>query len=516
MSGQCCSVKGLCIVWLKMNRASDTMPDKPPERPKRKIKAAARNYENVIVQKIALPAVKAPVPVPRITALPWDSDDDPICSASESLENEIFKELERASFDEEKLNEAIKNFDKILNDYKEEEEKQSIASALLPTATKTPIELQAARPEKPRRSSDTPSNRDSLPAATAVDVNVLKGKSKIPLSRQVLTKSKTCSIIESKCILKKSLSHDGDLSRCMKMQSPQRIVAATPITTNKKPVGANKGYKKLPIDHLNSVTAKEAHKNVVKSPPVNNCAPSSNKAATNRPPKESCIRPVGKVFTPEIRPANRVLTRAKSEWDVRGSRIPVKQLSVVTANLPPKYNVTRSVSVGLDQTDSSVALEKCPSKIQYAKVVSASNPKMESCKVIPAVPFSGTPKDKPTPVPVKDASKFSVSKVCKLLLKAMPDQDYHSDNSDDSGHISNEHDESTASSSADTVSPFGCEKVVVESPGRISGELLKYFDSSLEDVSKSQSSKTSPAVSEIIETEVEPHGNSLLAYLSSR
>lgn len=467
--------------------------DKPPERPKRKVKAV-RNYENVNVKA-------APVPVPRITALPWDSDDDPICSASESLENEIFKELERASFDEEKLNEAIKNFDKILNDYKEEEEKQSIISSATAAATVVQVSKAAAekkleRPEKPRRSSLTPVTTTTTTTTVIPELNqrakpvesspnVAKGKSKIPLSRQVLTKSKTCSIIESKCILKKSLSHDGDLSYCVKVQQN-----ASAVTCNK--FGESiKGPKRATVDSNVKLSKDLQSFKKGTKPQANTVAGKTNVIRSTEPRSLNKVRPVEKV-TPMERPIQQKdpLTRTKSEWDIRGSRIPVKQmttLDIAITSTPLKAPVTRTLSVSTDSTDcSTTATERVapPSIIQYAKVVSASNPKLESCKVIPAVPFSGAAKDKPVPVPVKDVSKISVqSKVCRLLQQAMPDQDYYqSDNSDDSGHISNE---STASSSADTQSLLGSEKLTEQPPpGRIKGDLLKYFEPALDAVAK--------------------------------
>lgn len=94
------------------------------------------------------------------------SDDDEFYSkltfddSEQSLEDEIFEELEKVSHDEAKLNAAIQNFDRILFEYNDKKTKEQ----------KT---VEAKRDEKP---------------------------SAIP---KPLQKSKTCSIIESKCILKK-------------------------------------------------------------------------------------------------------------------------------------------------------------------------------------------------------------------------------------------------------------------------------------------------------------------------
>lgn len=84
-----------------------------------------------------------------------DETDESLIQLSEknsSLEAEIFEELEKVAHDEAKLNEVLKNFDKIIIDYKTETLKR---------------QTKHVNPQKP------------------------------------LQKSKTCSIIESRCILKK-------------------------------------------------------------------------------------------------------------------------------------------------------------------------------------------------------------------------------------------------------------------------------------------------------------------------
>jgi hypothetical protein len=94
------------------------------------------------------------------------SDDDEFYSkltfddSEQSLEDSIFQELEKVSHDEIKLNAALQNFDRILLEHNDKKSKEAKA-------------IQTRREEKP---------------------------SAIP---KPLQKSKTCSIIESKCILKK-------------------------------------------------------------------------------------------------------------------------------------------------------------------------------------------------------------------------------------------------------------------------------------------------------------------------
>lgn len=428
--------------------------DVPPQRPKRKLKASRNNENNIVASSV--PPKKDPVALSRVTS-PWDSDTSDNCISSESLEDEIFKELERASYDENQLNEAIKNFDKILNYYNEKEERQINGQPAVETVKQAKEIVNTNSP--PPNAGLLSKSFLRLPTSNinTEDTNskLAKGKSKIPLSRQVLTKSKTCSIIESKCILKKSLSHDGDLSSCVQMPIAQQ---STPSFDK---------YKVLD--------------NVLMKPNSENPKPQRNWLVERQIIKTSLnVRSAGKLTTPphtnNVVPKREPLARTKSEWDIYSSRIPVKHVSKPPSLI--KKNIRMTVSVNLTGNDQS----RSPPVIHYAKVVSPSNPKMESCKVFPAIPFSGTKKDAPIPVPIKDAS----AKVCRSLQKSMPDQEYQSDNSDDSGHISNEHDES-AVINTEPSSPCDSEKLLGKlepSPGKISGDLLKYFDSAREDFTK--------------------------------
>lgn len=110
------------------------------------IKKSSRHYENVDVKN----------ETPTIL-----SDDDDFYSkltfddTEQSLEDEIFEELEKVAHDEAKLNAAIQNFDKILNDYGDKKTKEAVKKEERPSGIPKPLQ-----------------------------------------------KSKTCSIIESKCILK--------------------------------------------------------------------------------------------------------------------------------------------------------------------------------------------------------------------------------------------------------------------------------------------------------------------------
>lgn len=487
---------------------------KPPERPKRKIKAV-RDYENVLVRNITAAKVKPlvkPTPAPRITAIPSDSDDDPMCSTSESLEDEIFKELERASFDEEKLNEALKNFDKILNEYKEEDERQNIATTRIS-----------------RNKSQESLCRKSMVATVSekLEGTSIKIKSKIPLSRQVLTKSKTCCIIESKCILKKSRSHDGDLSgNCIRTDFASRQslgpILPTKSQWNSKTSGG-KGVRKQTHDEKISIEPQISKKAIIKICPTTIVTSTAVKSEHDQRPV--LFPKINRLTQPEhlvVGNKKDTLKRAKSDWELKlhsGSRIPIKlfrtpsiEIQVANDNATKQYPEsipTRiTVKVPVTRTKSmDIPDGKSPNSttLHYAKVASSSNPRMESCKVIPATPFSGAPMNNATPVAVKDVSnKSSTTKLCRMVQKVMAEQEYQSDYSDDSGHISNEHDESASSTSnADTLPPFQGDETIekIDPPGKISGALLKYFDSGHQEVLKSPICSKVEEVNEVYKLE---------------
>jgi hypothetical protein len=127
------------------------------------VKKASKHYENVEITSAKVPTL---------------SDDDDFDSkltfdeAEQSLEDEIFEELEKVAHDEAKLNAAIENFDKILNEYNDK---------------------RARKEERP---------------------------SAIP---KPLQKSKTCSIIESKCILKKHQLKKSNTTPQTKVDQPIRV-----------------------------------------------------------------------------------------------------------------------------------------------------------------------------------------------------------------------------------------------------------------------------------------------------
>lgn len=120
------------------------------------------------------------------------SDEDEFYSkltfddSEQSLEDEIFEELEKVAHDEVKLNAALQNFDRILLEYND---------------------------KKAKEAKTTETRKEEKPSA-------------IP---KPLQKSKTCSIIESKCILKKQNEKKNIVSA--KVEKPIRVENFVPITS---------------------------------------------------------------------------------------------------------------------------------------------------------------------------------------------------------------------------------------------------------------------------------------------
>lgn len=149
-----------------INKIEDSTPklqSKTQQKPSSLVRNSPANRPVVKVKRPTSPLIKKSRTTNDSMVL---SDDDDFYSkltfddSEQSLEDEIFEELEKVAHDEAKLNAALQNFDRILLEYNDKKAK----------------ELKAAE-----------AKRDEKPSA-------------IP---KPLQKSKTCSIIESKCILKK-------------------------------------------------------------------------------------------------------------------------------------------------------------------------------------------------------------------------------------------------------------------------------------------------------------------------
>lgn len=156
-------------------------PQRPPRLNKRQRSASHEPpYENVMVRSVTKDDGDA-------------SEDTEIKHKTYniSLEDEIFEELEKVAHDEQKLNAVIQNFDKILLDYNND---RSISEAIESSTLKTHHKSLTNSTSLPL----------SLPLSVAPPLKNQKSNMRI-FCPPPLQKAKTCSIIESKCILKKNV-----------------------------------------------------------------------------------------------------------------------------------------------------------------------------------------------------------------------------------------------------------------------------------------------------------------------
>lgn len=155
-------------------------PQRPPRLNKRQRSASHEPpYENVMVRSVTKDDAESDAEVKHK-------------SYNISLEDEIFEELEKVAHDEQKLNAVIQNFDKILLDYNND---RSISEA---------IESNTHKTKSHKSLTNSTSLPLSLPLSVAPALNQKSTNMRI-FCPPPLQKAKTCSIIESKCILKKNV-----------------------------------------------------------------------------------------------------------------------------------------------------------------------------------------------------------------------------------------------------------------------------------------------------------------------
>lgn len=162
-----------------------TTPQRPPRLNKRQRSASHEPpYENVLIRTVS-----------KEEGAESDSEMKQK-SYNISLEDEIFEELEKVAHDEQKLHAVIQNFDKILLDYNTD---RSISEAI---ETSNTCKMVVTPKSKHKSLSNSTSLPLSLPLSVAPPLKQTNMRIFCP---PPLQKAKTCSIIESKCILKKNI-----------------------------------------------------------------------------------------------------------------------------------------------------------------------------------------------------------------------------------------------------------------------------------------------------------------------
>lgn len=232
----------------------------------------SRNSPVTKVKKPTSPIVKKPDAKSDML-----SDDDEFYAklsfddTEQSLEDEIFEELEKVAHDEAKLNAAIQNFDKILSEYKTKEVKKTELTPTKPSAIPKPLQ-----------------------------------------------KSKTCSIIESKCILKKKQEEK-------KVNKPIRVENVETVT--------HAGYYQI----TKSLWNLEDFDNFAKSAKH---SPASRKSSEG------------------------TLTKAKSVWEVSGGAM---------HHPPPRPSISRQSSISKIPIKSSYNLSTSMLQLNSSSTTIAVN-----------------------------------------------------------------------------------------------------------------------------------------------
>lgn len=214
-------------------------------------------------------------------------------NTEQSLEDEIFEELEKVAHDEAKLNAAIENFDKILLEYNDR---------------KTAEAREKKVSEKPM------------------------------MIHKPLQKSKTCSIIESKCILKKEekqeISKNDKLSKLHPMSS---------LTTSANYYQVTKSLWNLQDleDFAKSKNNDSKSKNSYLSYKTQFSDPSPTKIPLQLQKSEGIVGSSRNIS------AKSMLPRAKSVWELSSSVHSPSSLSLATSSNGgnrPTYNRQSSIS----------------------------------------------------------------------------------------------------------------------------------------------------------------------------
>lgn len=231
------------------------------------------------------------------------SDDDEFYSklsfdnTEQSLEDEIFEELEKVAHDEAKLNAAIENFDKILLEYND------------------------------RKSAESREKK-----VTEKQVVIHKP----------LQKSKTCSIIESKCILKKEETQEN-LKKENKSDKLSKLQPLSSLTTSANYYQVTKSLWNLQDleDFAKSKNNDSKSKNSYLNYKTQFSTPPHNKIPLQQRKSEGAMGSTRNISVKSMLP------KAKSVWELSSSTRSPSSLSLAASSNDghrPTYNRQSSIS----------------------------------------------------------------------------------------------------------------------------------------------------------------------------
>lgn len=382
-----------------------------------KIPSKLTNKSSPKIMKVEMPVFATISTDPNGSSTFVDSDEEcrlALTDSNISLEDEIFEELERASHDETRWNAVLKKFDNLSEECnKLEESSKAILSSL-------PVKIEEPKIVKP---------------------------SPPPL----LQKSKTCSIIESKCILKKSVSNLGlveakslwslqDFEEFAKAGKKADTFDRSKLPVLKKTSASTlsiNGKSKIPVASPKTKTPtapprkKEQKKDTKKEVAPKKATPVVKKPVTTmaQVKKKAAVSPPSptKQYTQRPRMTRAVSTQLHPKPQPQMKR---EQSDILLSKCIEKgHQILRKVE-SIPSYSRKPILSKTTSltKVNYADEKKVVQPKLEACKIIPPVLGETSPETEKLLISVKEDKKNG----------------YQSDHdSDDSGHISNENEDLT-------------------------------------------------------------------------
>ncbi|XP_034132399.1 uncharacterized protein LOC117586458 [Drosophila guanche] len=360
-----------------------------------------------------------------------DSDEESQLSLSlsltqQSLEDEIFAELEKVAHDESKLNEVLQSFDQILSDYPPVEEiREPMGEEVLPAPpaefcdprmllSKSHSSLSMGRAKRQiyqspelansmlLRRSDSTSNGNSRYNS----LSELNG-SRIPVSKHSSLRKRS----ESFC-LDQPLNHRSSKQRTRSMLTLNSGISGRSTAR----VTTSCAAAPLPPKRANStLERRQIHGS-------NSSRPAGPRRATTAHSDELLVKCLAK-----------------------GHEI-LRQVENISGK-PKRSSSSSSRLVTKEHSQLARNKKRQQQKLQYANEEKVGKPKLESCKIIP--PKLGETSDKNQELLVKVVQEVKAKSKgkpkgkddppLKKLLKQETEEKQleHSSDSDDSGHISN-------------------------------------------------------------------------------
>ncbi|XP_060649879.1 unconventional myosin-XVIIIa isoform X5 [Drosophila nasuta] len=356
----------------------------------------------------------------------------------QSLEDEIFAELEKVAHDESKLNEVLQSFDQILQEYPPVEE--VIPVQMLPTVVHMlePNMEQSLLPPPPAQFSDRQllaKSHSTLSMATSRRQQIYQTPELANSKLLRRSDSSANQRYNSLCELSQlsgsriPISKHSSLRNLAKSKQQPTQQQQQQVQPQPRQARQQRTRSMLTLSSSRSQSASKAKPTptaiaVTAAPPKRaNSTLERRQVAVAKPPRR----------------ANSTLKSAAGRSNAKSDELLVKCLAkgqellrkVETMN-GAKARTSRGISK--EHTQQLRHKKKQQQKLQYANEEKVGKPKLESCKIIP--PKLGETSDKNHELLVKVVQQQQQQPTKKITTVKSVEQCSNSD-SDDSGHISN-------------------------------------------------------------------------------